>query len=82
MTTEEFLHTECSNELNGELQENIVHTSVNNHVFAMKESHMRVCHTCKKTRIVEKFAGMKYNLGSYWYAEQNLRVLFECEDLY
>ena len=44
-------------------------------------SYFRVCQKCSKTRILDIRAVNKFPLGSYYYAEQMRKIVFECSRL-
>ena len=46
-----------------------------------RDSYFRVCQKCSKTRILDKRAVNKFPLGSYYYAGQMRKIVFECSRL-
>ena len=46
-----------------------------------RDSYFRVCRKCSKTRILDIRAANKFPLGSYYYAEQMRKIVFECSRL-
>ena len=46
-----------------------------------RDSYFRVCQKCSKTRILDIRAVNKFPLGSYYYAEQMRKIVFECSRL-
>ena len=46
-----------------------------------RDSYFRVCQKCSKTRILDIRAVNKFPLGSYYYAEQMRKIVFQCSRL-
>ena len=52
-----------------------------NYEDVFKHCSFRVCEQCKKTRVLDERAALKYPLGYYFYGGKEERVAFDCSRL-
>ena len=77
-TTDETMTTDLSPSKTSELDSSQESQS---ELGKFKDCHFRVCSRCEKTRLFDKRASKCFPLGSYFYANRNIRPVFHCDML-